>query len=166
MRQAVGARGGPRIGIAAVLAGSALLALLGACAMFDKAKSAVVGTAVPAAVQAVVKAPGQKAVTVTTGQAGAGVELGLGQELVVRLGTVVVSGREWSLVDLAPGVLVAAGPVFERDLRNADAGEAIGASVWRLRPVAAGVVTLRFEYRRPRNVEPASEVVTYAVTVR
>ena len=153
MRQAVGVRG---------LVGVALLALLAtlvaACAAGDKVK--------PVVVQPVVTAPGQKAVTVTAGQTGAVVELGLEQELVVRLATEVTSGREWSLVDLAPGVLGVNGPVFERDLRTATVGEAAGTSVWRLRPMAAGAVTLRFEYRRPRKVEPVAEVVTYAVTIR
>ena len=58
------------------------------------------------------------------------------------------------------------GPRFRRDLRNVDAAEGTGMSEWRLHPLKAGTVTLRFEYRRPRNLEPASEVATYAVTVR
>ena len=120
----------------------------------------------PVVVQPLVSAPGKKLVTVTLAQAGAGVELGLDQDLVVRLATGLVHGQEWALIDLAPDVLVAAGPVFRRDLRNVDAGEHTGTSEWRLHPLKAGSVTLRFEYRRPRNVAPASEVVTYAVTVR
>ena len=153
MRQAVGVRG---------LVGVALLALLAtlvaACAAGDKVK--------PVVAQPVVTAPGQKSVTVTAGQTGAVIELGLEQELVVRLATGVTNGREWSLVDLAPGMLGVNGPVFERDLRTAAFGEAAGTSIWRLRPMAAGAVTLRFEYRRPRKVEPVAEVVTYAVTIR
>ena len=156
MRQAVGVRGLVGVALPALLA--LLATLVAACAAGDKVK--------PVVVQPVVTAPGQKSVTVTAGQTGAVIELGLEQELVVRLATNVTSGREWSLVDLAPGVLGVNGPVFERDLRTANPGEAAGTSVWRLRPMAAGAVTLRFEYRRPRKVEPVAEVVTYAVTIR
>ena len=156
MRQAVGVRGLVGVALPALLA--LLATLVAACAAGDKVK--------PVVVQPVVTAPGQKVVTVTAGQNGAVIELGLEQELVVRLATNVTSGREWSLVDLAPGVLGVNGPVFERDLRTANPGEAAGTSVWRLRPMAAGAVTLRFEYRRPRKVEPVAEVVTYAVTIR
>ena len=159
MRQALGVRGLAGVTLPALLA--LLATLVAACAAGDKVK--------PVVVQPVVTAPGQKVVTVTAGQNGAVIELGLEQELVVRLATNVTSGREWSLVDLAPGVLGVlgvSGPVFERDLRTANPGEAAGTSVWRLRPMAAGAVTLRFEYRRPRKVEPVAEVVTYAVTIR
>ena len=135
-----------------------MLALLAACAAGDKVK--------PTVLQPVVSAPGKKLVTLTLAQAGAGVELGLAQDLLVRLATSVVDGRAWSLVGLTPEVLVAAGPVFRRDLRNVDEAEGTGMSEWRLHPLKAGTVSLRFEYRRPRNVEAASEVVTYAVTVR
>lgn len=159
MSQAVRVRGFVGVSMLAVLATLAVLvSLLAACAAGDKVK--------PVIVQPLVTAPGQKLVTVTAAQAGAGVELGLDQDLVVRLATGVVTGQEWALIDLAPGVLTAAGPVFRRDLRNVDEGEGGGTSEWRLHPLKAGVVTLRFEYRKPRNVAPASEVVTYAVTVR
>ena len=156
MGQTVRVRGTVRTGMLALLTAGVLC--VGACGSGPKVKPVVVPT--------VVAAPGQPRVTVTNEQAGAGVELGREQELVVRLANGVVFAREWSLVDLAPGVLGAAGPTFERDLRSITSGEASGTSIWRFRPLAAGTVTLRFEYRRPRNVEPATEVVTYAVTVR
>jgi hypothetical protein len=38
--------------------------------------------------------------------------------------------------------------------------------VFVLKPVAAGNVTLKFDLRRPRNLEPATQTVTYAVTVK
>ena len=153
MRQVVRVRGLVGVSMLALL-----VTLLAACAAGDKVK--------PVVVQPVVSAPGKKLVTLTLAQAGAGVELGLDQDLLVRLATSVVEGREWSLVDLAPEVLMAAGPVFRRDLRNVDAAEGTGMSEWRLHPLKAGTVSLRFEYRRPRNVEAAREVVTYPVTVR
>ena len=153
MRQVVRVRGLVGVSMLALL-----VTLLAACAAGDKVK--------PVVVQPVVSAPGKKLVTLTLAQAGAGVELGLDQDLLVRLATSVVEGREWSLVDLTPEVLMAEGPVFRRDLRNVDAAEGTGMSEWRLHPLKAGTVSLRFEYRRPRNVEAAKEVVTYAVTVR
>ena len=154
MRQVVRVRGSVAVSMLALLA-----TLLAACAMGDKKVN-------PTPVQPVVSAPGKKLVTLTLAQSGAAVELGLDQDLLVRLATSVVEGREWSLVDLAPGVLVAEGPVFRRDLRNVDVAEGTGMSEWRLHPLKAGTVSLRFEYRRPRNVEAAREVVTYPVTVR
>ena len=153
MGTAVRVRSLPGTAMPAVLA-----AILAACAAGDKVKQVLV--------QPVVSAPGKTLVTLTLAQAGAGVELGLDQDLLVRLATIVVDGREWTLVGLAPEVLAADGPRFRRDLRNVDAAEGTGMSEWRLHPLKAGTVTLRFEYRRPRNVEPASAVATYAVTVR
>jgi len=138
--------------------GTSMLVLLAACALGDKSK--------PVVAQPVVRAEGHKSVTVTVGQSGAEVELGLEQELVVRLATGSIVGYEWSLVDLRPGVLSGTGPKFERDLRGTTMDDATGQSIWRLRPSAPGAVMLRFEYRRPRNVEPATQVVTYNVTVR
>lgn len=135
----------------------ALVMLVG-CAAGDKPK--------PAVTLPLVKAVGQQSLTVTEAQAGAEVELGREQELIVRLTTSGTAGREWSLVDLAPGVLVATGPKFQRALVSSTDDDASGQSIWRLRPSAAGSVSLRFEYRRPRNTEAATAVVTYAVTVR
>ena len=135
-----------------------LLVVFAGCASGDKPK--------PVAVQAVVKAAGQRSLSVTEAQAGARIELGLEQELVVRLATSGKGDREWSLVDLAPGVLTVTGPKFQRALFGTADDDAAGQSIWRLRPAAAGSVNVRFEYRRPRNTEAASASVTYAVTVR
>ncbi len=158
MRQVVRVRGLVAVSMLALLV-TLLVTMLAACSTADKKVK-------PTVLQPVVSAPGKKLVTLTLAQAGAAVELGLDQDLLVRLATSVVEGREWSLVGLAPEVLAAEGPMFRRDLRNVDAAEGTGMSEWRLHPLKAGMVSLRFEYRRPRNVEAASEVVTYAVTVR
>lgn len=136
----------------------AAFAVLAGCASGDKPKAVVV--------QPLVKAVGQQSLTITEGQAGAEIELGRDQELIVRLATSGKGEREWSLVDLVPGVLVATGPKFQRALIGTTDDDASGQSIWRLRPSAAGNVSLRFEYRRPRNTEAAAAVVTYAVTVR
>jgi len=137
--------------------GVSLLALLGACASGDKAKPVV---------QPLVKAEGKRSVTVTAEQSGATIELGLDQTLVVRLATGSTGKQEWSLVGLAPGVLNPVGPTFERELPSNTDNVASGSSIWRLQPTAAGKVDLRFEYRRPRSVEPATDVVTYVVKVQ
>jgi len=136
----------------------AVLVALAGCASDIKPK--------PVAVQPPVKAVGHQSLTVTEAQAGAEIELGREQELVVRLTSVGTNGREWSLVDMAPGVLVASGPKFQRALVGTTDDDSSGLSIWRLRPSATGNVSLRFEYRRPRNTEAAAAVVTYAVTVR
>lgn len=136
----------------------AAFAVLAGCASGDKPK--------PVALQLLVKAAGQPSLTVTEVQAGAEIELGREQELIVRLTTSGTADREWSLVGLAPGVLVATGPKFQRAVIGTSDNDASGQSIWHLRPAAVGSASLRFEFRRPRNTEPAAAVVTYAVTVR
>ena len=111
MSQAVRVRG--LVGVSMLAALAVLGSLLAACAAGDKVK--------PVIVQPLVTAPGQKLVTVTAAQAGAGVELGLDQDLVVRLATGVVTGQEWALIDLAPGVLTpparCSGATFETSMK-------------------------------------------------
>ncbi len=137
---------------------AAAVVMLAGCAAGDKLK--------PVVTQPLVKAVGKQSLTVTEAQAGAEIELGREQELIVRLTTGGTGGREWSLVDLAPGVLVATGPKFQRALIGTTDDDSSGQSIWHLRPSAAGSVTLRFEYRRPRNTEAAAAVLIYVVTVR
>ena len=98
---------------------------------------------------------------------GSAITLEPGQALVVHLSTNVSQNQEWSLVDFEPGVLT--GPsasAFEREARSSNFSEASGAAVWRFMPAAAGTVTLKFDYRNPRALEPASRTVNYTVTVR
>ena len=132
--------------------------LLAACASSDKPK------APPP--PATVASPGQRVVTVSDANAGAGVTLESAQELVVRLPTGAATGLEWSLVDLKPGVLAVQSTRFERALRNTNVEEAAGATVWHFRPQASGAVTLSFELRRPHSLQPPSQTVSYAVTVK
>ena len=106
-------------------------------------------------------------VHVTAEHSGSAITLERGQELVVRLGTNVSQNQEWSLLDFVPGVLTGpSAPVFEREARSSNFNEASGATVWRFMPAAAGTVTLKFDYRHPRSIEPASRTVNYTVTVR
>ena len=113
-----------------------------------------------------VASPGHRSVTVTEQNAGASVTLEPGQELIVRLPVGATDGLEWSLVDPKTGVLTLQNPKFERALRNTNTEEAAGSSVWQLRPLAAGNVTLNFELRRPRSLQAAARTITYRVTVQ
>lgn len=106
-------------------------------------------------------------VHVTDEHSGSAVTLDPGQALVVRLATQVNQNREWSLVDFVPGVLTGpAAPAFERDLLAAQTGDASGSSVWHFKPGVAGTVTLKFDYRHPRSLDPATRTVSYTVIVR
>jgi predicted secreted protein len=98
---------------------------------------------------------------------GSSITLERAQTLEVRLATNVSQNEEWSLVDFVPGVLTASTtPAFEREARTSNVNDASGAAVWRFKPAAAGTVTLKFDYRHPRTLAPASRTVNYTVTVR
>jgi predicted secreted protein len=113
-----------------------------------------------------VAGPGQQLVTVTDANAGAAVTIESAQELVVRLPTAGAGVFDWVLVDLKPGVLAVQSSKFERALRNTNVEEAAGATVWHFKPQAAGVVTLKFELRRPHVVQMPTQTVVYDVTVK
>ena len=113
-----------------------------------------------------VSQPGRKVVLVGLDQAGARVELGLDQQLQVRLLTKAAAAPEWSLVGPVPSGVSVQGPKFELDARSKVSGEIEGDTVWQIRPTAAGSVLLRFEYRRPRTTAPATQVVTFDVVIR
>jgi predicted secreted protein len=139
--------------------GLALVAtLLAACATPDHPK------APPAPPP--VASPGERVVTLSDANAGAGVTLESAQELVVRLPIGATTGLEWSLGDLKPGVLAVQSARFERALRNTNVDEAAGAAVWHFRPQASGAVTLSFELRRPHSLQAPSQTVSYDVTVK
>jgi predicted secreted protein len=134
------------------------VALLVACSTAEKVKP-VVGPSV-------VQSPGQKSITVSDAQSGASIVLERGQALIVRLPIRGAAGREWTLVDLKPGVLAVPSSRFERALRDSNPEEADGATVWHFSPDAAGTVAVRFDLRRPHSLQPAEQTVTYAVTVK
>ncbi len=134
------------------------MALLGACGTTDKAPA----PPPPALIQ---KA-GSAAITVTEADAGAPIVLERGQALVVRLAVAGNQNPDWVVVGLEPGVLRVLGSRFERALRDTDAGEAAGATVWRFAPEAAGEVVLNFELRQPRSVAAPLQTARYTVTVK
>lgn len=140
--------------------------LLTGCSIFGKSASPFDDKAVARAPAQTISYPGRKLILVGLDQAGARIELGLDQQLQVRLLTKVALAPEWSLVGHAGGVVEVQGPKFEPDSRGSISGEVEGDTVWTVRPTAAGMVTLRFEYRRPRSTAPAVQVVTFDVAVR
>ena len=106
-------------------------------------------------------------VNVAAEHSGSSITLASGQELVVRLTTIASPTSEWSLVDFKPGVLAGqTAPKFEREVEANNPIQAVGFEVWRFRPASAGTVTLKFDYRRMRMLDPATQTVTYTVTVR
>jgi len=105
-------------------------------------------------------------VTLTLGSAPS-VELRQDQLLQLRLATKGTTGHVWSLVEMAPGVLAQQGPSnFEREALTSNIGEAAGFEVFRFKPVAAGATTLKFELRRPRDLDPAIQLASFAVSVK
>ncbi len=134
------------------------LALLGACGTIEKAP-----TPPP---PGLIQKAGSAAITVTEADAGAPIVLERGQALVVRLAVAGNQNPDWVVIDLKPGVLRVLGSRFERALRDTDAGEAAGSTVWRFAPEAPGEVVLNFELRQPRSVAAPLQTARYTVTVR
>ncbi len=137
------------------------LALLGACATKDKPA--------PVAVRAVIQSPGRSTVAVSADQDGASIVLEASQELRVDLPIDVWSisnNFDWSVVDLRPGVLDVLGSRFERGTRGSNSSDVDGTTTWRIKPQAPGRVSLRFELRRRHSLEPATQIVSFDVTVK
>jgi hypothetical protein len=141
-----------------VAAASLTTLLLAACASTEAPK--------PAAPQATIEAPTKAWVGVTDAEAGARIVVARTQTLVVSLAVAGNQNSDWSVVDLKPGVLRPAGSKFERALRDTDAEESAGSTVFRFMPEAAGEVTLGFELRLPHAVGAPLRTVSYAVTVK
>jgi hypothetical protein len=105
-------------------------------------------------------------VTLTSGSA-SNVELRRDQELRIRLAIEATDGREWSLVEMAPGVLAQDGARgFERESLTTNDAQAAGSDVFRFKPLAAGTTTLKFDLRRPRDLQPATQSVSFTVSVK
>lgn len=109
---------------------------------------------------------GSHVVKLTLGSA-PGVELRQDQELQVRLATKATTGHVWTLVEMAPGVLAQQGTSsFERENLVSNIGQAAGFEVFRFKPVAGGATTLKFELRRPRDLDPAIQLASFTVSVK
>ncbi|HWH82421.1 MAG TPA: hypothetical protein VNU71_09305 [Burkholderiaceae bacterium] len=150
---------------AALLALAATAAVLAGCSMFGAKPLFDAPKAAPA--PALIERPGKAVVRVDDTDSGARIVLERSQELIVRLPFAAARRGEWSLVDLVPGVVgVVSGPTFERGPRNEAADESEGSAVWHLKALAAGNVTLGFQLRAPRSLDPATRTASYAVTVK
>ena len=137
------------------------LALLSVCSTTDKPK--------PVAVQELIQSPGKSSVTIADTDDGAAVTLETTQTLVVNLfnpASAVNGNLDWSIVDLQPGVLTVLGSRFERSPRDNNPADAAGITIWRIKPQAPGRVSLKFALRRPHSLDPATQTVTYDVTVK
>jgi hypothetical protein len=137
------------------------LVLLAACASADKPK--------PPPAPALIEAPGKTSLTLTSANDGARVAVAQAQELRVELPNSawsVAQNFEWSIVDLAPGVLGVTSSRFERNARDINPLESDGTTVFRFRPQAAGVVTLKFALRRPHRLDAPLQAVSFDVTVK
>jgi len=109
---------------------------------------------------------GGHVVKLTLGSAGS-VELRQDQELQVRLATKGTTGHVWTLVEMTPGVLVQQGArTFERESLVTNIAQAAGFEVFRFKPSAPGATTLKFELRRPRDLDPAIQLASFAVSVK
>lgn len=137
----------------------AIACALAGCGMFKVAPT-------PPPVQPLVQAQGKQSVVVTDNQAGASVVLEAGQEWVVRLQLSPATGLDWSVADLPAGVLALRASGFERAPRNNDVDDSDGAVVFRIRALAPGTGTPKFELRRARSLGPPQRVVSFAVSVK
>jgi predicted secreted protein len=109
---------------------------------------------------------GGHVVTLTPGSASA-LEMRRDQELRIRLTVEPNNNREWTLVEIDAAVLAQQGArTFERKDLVSNFSEAAGADVFRFKPVGPGTTTLKFDYRRPRDLEPATQSLSYTVTVK
>ncbi len=137
-----------------------LSALLAACANPEATKAPVPPPTIAR--------PGATVISVTQDDSGASVTLEPGQGLVIGLAINATAGQEWSQVDpgVGVGVLTLTSSNFERALRNTNVEESAGSTVWRFRAQAPGTTTLRFELRRPRSLQAASQTAVYNVTVK
>ena len=103
------------------------------------------------------------------GQSGTSVQLAAGQALLVRLlPSNPTTGYRWVYVEPKDAVLRVDGPsAFEAAESAGNTVGAGGTEIWKLAPLQAGQQQLRFEYRRPWELDVApSQVATYAVTVK
>lgn len=137
------------------------LALLGACAAGDKPK--------PAAVPAMIQAPGKARVTVSDADASAAVVVDTSQELRVELtlsAGEIANNMDWSLDTPTPNSLTVLGSRFERRRRDSNPSESEGATVFRFKPRAPGPVALNFALRRSYSLGPPTRSVSFDVTVK
>jgi len=136
----------------AAIAACALAALLAACATPEE-RARRVDTA--------------HANVVLTEASAPAVALRMDQMLVIRLANSGNTEHRWVLAEGSPAQLQEQGQrTFERDELDKNVSQAAGRDVFRFRPVGAGVATLAFDYRRPRDREAPLQSVRFTITVK
>ena len=113
--------------------------------------------------------PDQPLIVVETRDMGATVDLGLAQQLQVRLDGNRTTGFQWLLIDQTGGILETIGeaPRYEPSAESAGLLGGGGTENWLFRPARRGEGLLRFEYRRPwENGREALRSAVFKVRVR
>lgn len=117
----------------------------------------------------VIDNPQLAVVVVSEKDTGATIDLGLRQQLSIRLDSNRTTGFEWRLVDLTGQALKTVGeaPSYEN---SPNSGGLLGlgrTQIWTFRPDQTGESVLRFEYRRPwENGREAIRSAVFRVRVR
>jgi len=91
-----------------------------------------------------------------------------GDELVIRLLSNRTTGYSWSLVMTGSGVLEQEGEAaYETQRSDRRVMGAGGVEIWKFRAVKTGLITLKFNYRRPweKDVPPVKSL-SWPVTIR
>jgi len=117
----------------------------------------------------VIDNPQLPVVVVSEKDTGATIDLGLRQQLIIRLGSNRTTGFEWLLVDLTGQVMKAVGevPVYENSSNPGELMGLGGAEKWTFRPVKTGESLVRFECRRPwENGREAIRSAVFRVRVK
>lgn len=100
------------------------------------------------------------------GQSG-NMEINVGDTFIIRLESNPTTGYTWSLVESPKGIVEKVSAVFEPHEREGRLLGSGGAEVWTLKAIAAGTVTLTFDYVRPWEAGVALlKVETYNVIVK
>jgi inhibitor of cysteine peptidase len=106
----------------------------------------------------------------TLGEADAGrtVDVSAGQEILIRLPANRTTGYSWALVSPDAGKLGRpTGSVYTPDSTAAGMAGAGGIESWTFKANQSGEEELRFEYRRPFELDtPPAKTVSFTIRVR
>jgi predicted secreted protein len=107
-------------------------------------------------------------VTVTERDTGRDIELRAGETLRLRLAANRTTGYRWHASGVEDGYLsVPQPPEYVPDQASPRVAGAGGIEVWQLRAQRPGTVVLRFDYRRPFEMQkPPAKTVSFTVHIR
>jgi predicted secreted protein/uncharacterized lipoprotein NlpE involved in copper resistance len=109
-----------------------------------------------------------RAITLAEGDSGKAIDVSQGERVIVRLSSNRTTGYRWSLLTSGSNALtsLAAGEYTQEAGADGKPG-AGGAESWYFQASRSGQQELRFEYRRPWEVNvPAAKSTNYSVRVR